>query len=163
MKNFVLALIGIGLFFFIGSCAKSAEPGYITCTGPKPAQDSTALLAYASANGITPTLDTTGLYYEIIDSGAGVRPTLNSKIFVTFVGKLMTGFTFDSVGNSASTNYLLSNLIQGWQIGIPKIMKGGHIKLLIPSAFGYGCAGSSSGTIPPNSPLYYDIQLVDVQ
>jgi FKBP-type peptidyl-prolyl cis-trans isomerase FkpA len=163
MKKFIFAALGIGIIIFVASCMKSAGPGYVTCTGGKPADDSAALLAYASANGITPTLDSTGLYYEIIDSGAGVRPTLNSKIFVTYVGKLMTGYTFDSVGNSANTNYLLSNLIQGWQIGIPKIMKGGHIKLLVPSAYAYGCVGSSTGVIPPNAPLYYDVQLVDVQ
>ena len=163
MKNFVFVALVVGFIVFVASCVKSAEPGYITCTGPKPADDSAALLAFASTNGINPTLDTTGLYYEIIDSGAGVRPTLSSHIYVTYVGKLMTGYTFDSVGNSANTNFLLSNLIQGWQIGIPKIMKGGHIKLLIPSAYGYGCTGSSTGTIPANAPLYYDVQLVDVQ
>lgn len=163
MKKFMFTAGVIGFIVFISSCMKSSQPGYITCSGPKPAEDSTALLAYANANGITPTHDTTGLYYEILDSGAGVRPTLNSKIFVTYVGKLMSGYAFDSVANSANTNFLLSNLIQGWQIGIPKIMKGGHIKLLIPSAYGYGCAGSSTGTVPPNSPLYYDVHLVDVQ
>lgn len=163
MKKPIIASLVLGVIIFVASCVKSAQPGYITCTGPKPAQDSTALLAFASANGITPTLDTTGLYYEIIDSGAGVRPTLNSRIYVTYVGKLMTGFTFDSVSNAANTNFLLSSLIQGWQIGIPKIMKGGHIKLLIPSAYGYGCTGSSSGLVPANAPLYYDVQLVDVQ
>jgi len=163
MKKFILPLLALALIIYVGSCVKSAQPGYITCTGPKPADDSTALLAFASANGITPTLDSTGLYYQIIDSGAGVRPTLNSNIFVTYVGKLMSGYTFDSVANSANTNYPLANLIKGWQIGIPKIMKWGHIKLLIPSAYGYGCAGSSSGNIPANAPLYYDVQLIDVQ
>jgi FKBP-type peptidyl-prolyl cis-trans isomerase FkpA len=163
MKKLIFASLCLSFIIYIGSCVKSSQPGYTTCTGPKPADDSTALLTFARANGITPTLDSTGLYYQIIDSGAGARPTLSSRISVTYVGKLMSGYTFDSVANAANTNFLLSNLIQGWQIGIPKIMKGGHIKLLIPSAYGYGCTGSSSGIVPANAPLYYDVQLVDVQ
>ncbi|MEN9448088.1 MAG: hypothetical protein RJA25_1378, partial [Bacteroidota bacterium] len=44
-----------------------------------------------------------------------------------------------------------------WQEGIPLIGKGGKIKLLIPSALGYGT--TAHGAIPANSILIFDIQL----
>ncbi len=163
MKYMMIGLISLALIIYVSGCVKSAEPGLNTCTGPTPADDSTALLNYAKSNGITPDMDSTGLYYQIIDSGAGVNPSLNSKIFVTYTGKLMTGLIIDSTTNPANTGFLLSDLIMGWQIGMPKIKKGGHIKLLIPSAYAYGCSGSMNGIIPKNAPLYYDVTLVDVQ
>jgi FKBP-type peptidyl-prolyl cis-trans isomerase len=43
--------------------------------------------------------------------------------------------------------------------------KGGHILLTIPSSLAYGCVGSTSTdstkTIEPNTPLFFDIELVD--
>lgn len=153
----------LAFIIYVSGCVKSAESGYNTCTGAKPTDDSTALLSFANSNGITPDLDSTGLYYQIIDSGSGVNPSLSSKIYVTYTGKLMTGLIVDSTTNAANTGFLLSDLIKGWQIGLPKIKIGGHIKLLIPSAYAYGCAGSSTGIIPRDAPLYYDVTLVDVK
>ena len=58
------------------------------------------------------------------------------------------------------TGWTLGSLIPGWQIGLPLIQKGGEIKLIVPSSLAYGCG---SGPLPPNSVLYFDIHLVDVQ
>ena len=139
MKKFLIGMIGLAVILFVSGCLKESSPGYNTCTGTKPEDDSSALLSFASSNGITPHLDSTGLYYQIIDSGTGVNPNLSSKIFVTYTGKLMTGTIVDSTSDASKTGFLLSDLIQGWQIGITQDKKGGHIKLLIPSAYAYGC------------------------
>jgi FKBP-type peptidyl-prolyl cis-trans isomerase FkpA len=53
----------------------------------------------------------------------------------------------------------LYQLIEGWQIGIPKFGKGGKGKLLVPSRLGYG--SSDRGSIPANSTLIFDIELLD--
>jgi FKBP-type peptidyl-prolyl cis-trans isomerase FkpA len=52
-------------------------------------------------------------------------------------------------------------LIIGWQIGIPYIQKGGKIRLLIPSYYGYG--NRAAGSIPANSILDFTITLSNVQ
>ena len=54
----------------------------------------------------------------------------------------------------------LSGVIQGWQEGIPLFKEGGSGILLIPSALGYG--SQSVGSIPANSVLIFDINLIDV-
>lgn len=118
------------------------------------------MIAYASAEGINTTRHSSGLYYEIISPGNGAVPSANSKVFVTYTGKLLDGRTFDQQTDAAKTGWTLGSLIPGWQIGLPLIQKGGHIKLIVPSSLAYGC---SSGALPPNSVLYFDIQLVDVQ
>lgn len=118
--------------------------------------------AYATANGITATAHSSGLYYQVTNPGSGVTPNSNSKVFVTYTGKLLDGTQFDA-GTTPVTGggWALSGLISGWQVGLPLIQKGGSIKLIIPSSMAYGCQGA--GTIPSNAILYFDITLNDVQ
>ena len=164
MKLITLLLItSLGTSICLVACFKDPSPGYNTCTGPEPSADSSALLAFAARDSMTVTRDSTGLYYQIIDSGAGPMPTSSSKIYATYQGELMDGTIFDSTTDASKTGLLLSDYIQGWQIGLPKIRQGGRIKLLIPSAYGYGCMGSSDGVIPRNAPLYFDVTLTEVQ
>ncbi len=153
MKSFLL--IAALLFISFAGCLKQNQG----CTTVKPQDEEKQILAYANANSITATKHTSGLYYEIMDSGTGGWPTVNSKVTVGYTGKLLNDNTFDQ--NSSYTQ-LLNQLIEGWQIGIPLIKKGGRIKLIIPSSLAYGCNGSGTA-IPRNSVLYFDIWLNDVK
>jgi FKBP-type peptidyl-prolyl cis-trans isomerase len=159
MKKIVAALSLSFTLIFTGGCLKSSDSN--TCT-PKTVQSEQAqIVAYAAANGITATAHSTGLYYQVTNTGSGATPTLSSKVFVTYTGKLTNGTVFDSQTNATLTGWTLGSLIAGWQIGIPLIQKGGSIKLIVPSSMAYGCQGV--GTIPANSILYFEITLVDVQ
>jgi len=159
MKKVLIMLAGFGVLIYFISCNKNTSPGYFSCTGLPPASDSSALVAFAKEYAITLTADTSGLYYQIIQQGSGATPTGTSKITVTYVGKFMNGTEFDST--TSPVTFQLDSLITGWQYGLPKIQAGGHIKLLVPSALAFGCVGT--GGIPPNSPLYFDITLLNVQ
>lgn len=163
-KSFFASIVAVSLVI-AGSvgCVKNTDNGTTSgCQNTNPVLDSTALLAFANTNKLGSFQDTLGLYYQIVTQGTGATPTANSVIFVTFTGELMNGAIFDSTTNSASTGYTLDQLLPGWQLGLPKIQAGGHIRLLIPSDYAYGCQGSGS-TIPANSPLYFDITLVSVE
>ena len=141
------------------SCGKTTTSG---CTPATVASESATMISYCTSNSITYTQHSSGILYQIIDPGTGTAPTLSSRIYITYTGKLFNGTVFDSQSNAALTGWTLSSLIDGWKIGLPLIKKGGHIKLVIPSSFAYGCAGSGT-IIPSNTPLYFDITLVDVQ
>lgn len=141
------------------SCGKTTTSG---CTPATVASESATMISYCTSNSITYTQHSSGILYQIVDPGTGTAPSLSSRIYITYTGKLFNGSVFDSQSNAALTGWTLSSLIQGWQIGLPLIKKGGHIKLVIPSSLAYSCAGSGN-TIPPNTPLYFDITLVDVQ
>lgn len=117
--------------------------------------DDAAIQAYMKANNITATKDASGLYYEIVTPGTGDYPNANSTITVNSTGKLLNGTVFDT---ESGLNVPLSNVIKGWQIGVPHINTGGRILLLIPSALGYGNA--VSGGIPKNSVLIFTIDLL---
>jgi FKBP-type peptidyl-prolyl cis-trans isomerase FkpA len=160
MKKIVFGFICLVITVYFFSCVKST-PGYSSCGDIPVWEDSSVMLQFAKQYNITPTKDTSGMYYQIIDSGSGPTPNLTSKLVVSYLGTLMSGIVFDSATNSNLNNYALGQLIVGWQYGLPKIKKSGRIKLLLPSHLAYGCNGT--GAIPSNSPVYFDIQLVDVQ
>jgi|GEM_PF-617242 len=101
-----------------------------------------------------------GVYYHIVNAGTGTEDvTVASKIKAAYTGKLFNGTQFDAATADSPMEITLGSLIEGWQAGLPKIKKGGKIKLLIPSTKGYKSTGS--GAIPPNTPLFFEIDLID--
>ena len=128
--------------FFISGCSKSGV------------NEKDQMIAFAKSNSINYTEDPSGILYEITNPGTGTKPSVTNTITVTYAGKLMNGQQFDA----GTITYGLSSLIKGWQIAVPKIGTGGSIKVLIPSSLGYGSQGAGS-SIPPNSPLYFEITL----
>lgn len=114
--------------------------------------------SYANANGITATKHSSGLFYQVTNPGTGAVPSLANTVSVTYTGKLLDGTTFES--RTTPLNLALNQVITGWQIGLQQIKKGGSIKLIIPSSMAYGCA--AVGSIPPNSILYFEVNLIDV-
>jgi FKBP-type peptidyl-prolyl cis-trans isomerase len=145
----LIALTGFG-------CLKNEPSG---CQ-PAPVQsEKTPMVAFCTARNISYTEHSSGLLYQIMDPGQGtLTPAASSIVTVQYVGKLMNGTTFDSSSTPFTSG--LSQLIDGWKIGLPLIKKGGKIKLVIPSALGYSCTGYPP-IIPANSPLYFEISLVD--
>ena len=157
VRNFVLPIAFLFVITIGPGCLKSSDP----CTPKTPSSETAQLNAYCAGNGITPTVDPSGLFYQIMSPGTGATPSATSKVFITYVGKLVDGTIFDQQSNSSQTGWPLNQLIDGWKVGLPLIKKGGEIKLVVPSSMAYGCAGY--GSIPGNAILYFDITLVDVQ
>jgi FKBP-type peptidyl-prolyl cis-trans isomerase FkpA len=153
MKKLLLTLWVTALFF--SGCAKK-ETG---CMPVSPQSEESQLTSYAVANNIDAVKHVSGIYYQVTDGGTGVAPTANSTVTAAYTGKLLNGTIFDS----RTASFSLSGVIEGWQIGIPLIKKGGKIKLIIPSSYAYGCNGSPGAGIPPNSVLFFDISLIDVK
>lgn len=156
MKKFIFFLVFPIVTVVNIGCAKDKS-----CKPNPVSNEVSQIQAYATANGITATAHSSGLYYQIIDMGTGPKATGSSKISITYTGKFMNGQTFDEQLTPNAEAWALNGLIQGWMIGIPLINEGGHIKLIIPSSLAYGC--DQYYDIPGNSVLYFDINLVDVQ
>jgi FKBP-type peptidyl-prolyl cis-trans isomerase FkpA len=159
MKKLFVVFVVVGIIVFFG-CNKNL-PDTTPCTALSPFADSAALLKYAHDSSIQVVRDSSGMYYQILDSGNSTRPIISSNITVNYVGRLIvSGAIFDSATNSNLNGARVSGLITGWQIGLPKIGVGGHIIMLIPSVYGYGCTGY--GPVPGNAPLYFDVRLLQV-
>jgi FKBP-type peptidyl-prolyl cis-trans isomerase len=130
--------------------------------------DAAIIEQYIADNELDATPATEGLYVVIDDPGAGQNPTINSTVRVKYDGKfielnaqnqLVEGDSFDVSSESGAT-FPLSNVIRGWQLGIPLFKTGGVGKLIIPSGLAYGASGS--GSIAPNSVLVFDVELLEI-
>ena len=122
--------------------------------------DKEIIQQYIRDNSLTADSLSSGLYYAITDSGVGTAPNVNSYVTVYYKGYYTNGVIFDQTV-STTASFLLNKVIQGWKEGIPLIKKGGKIKLLIPSALGYGVNGFAS--VPGNTVLIFDVELVNFQ
>jgi len=159
MKKLFFLFVVAGMIIFFG-CGKDV-PDTAPCSNLSPFADSTSLLNFAHDSSFQVNRDSSGLYYQILDSGDGTHPIFSSNVNVTYVARLMTGAIFDSATNSNLNGYAVYRLIPGWQLGLPKIGVGGHIRLLVPSDYGYGCTGYPP-FVPSNAPLYFDVKLLQV-
>lgn len=119
---------------------------------------------YLSDSSITAQIDSTGLRYVINNPGVGSGQPIGlcDQVRVFYEGRLLSnGSKFDGTGKEPAA-FVLGGLITGWQIGIPLVQPGGSVTLYIPSVYGYGELGTSSGSIPANANLIFDIELVSV-
>lgn len=139
--------------FLLSACGKNdfCKPDQTTA----PAAEVAQLEAYLTGAGITASRDSRGFFYVIKNEGSGRKPTICSTVSVNYAGKLTNGTEFDA--NNA-ISFSLRGLIKGWQQGIPLIAPGGSITLYLPPSLGYG--SRASGSIPPNSILIFDIDLL---
>ena len=98
-----------------------------------------------------------GLQYEVIKEGNGIRPTANDKVKVNYKGTLVDGTEFDG---SKDVVFELGKVIPGWTEGLQLMRSGSKYKFYIPQELGYGARGA--GTIPPYSVLIFEVELLDV-
>jgi FKBP-type peptidyl-prolyl cis-trans isomerase FkpA len=145
MRKIIFIIIATALFAY--SCG---EKQVVT----QSQLDQLAIENYLTDNQLEAKSTASGLHYIISTAGSAEKPGDEATITVGYVGKLLNGSIFDQ-----STNFTgdLSEMIEGWQEGIPLIGAGGKIKLLIPSALGYG--SQATGKIPANSVLLFDVTL----
>ena len=140
-------------------CVKSNDSG--SCTDVTPESEASTISSFCAANGITAQKDENGIFYQVIDPGTTPTPDLNDTISVLYTTKLLDGTILDDHQTTPYTG-ILNNFIDGWKLGIPKIAKGGQMKMVVPSSLCYGCYGYP-GAVPSNAILYFDIKLVDVK
>ena len=128
------------------------------------ASEVTDIETYLNTAGITGAQKhPSGFYYKITQAGSGKAiVNLCSIVTVNYAGRLTNGTYFDPTtpGTTRSASFTLGQVIVGWQKGLPLISAGGKITLYIPPSLGYG--STAAGSIPANSILIFDIELVNV-
>lgn len=124
-------------------------------------KDDALIVEFIAKNSIPAVKHESGIYYQIISPGSGnISYNSATSVSVNYEGRLLSGVPFDK--SSSVATFRLGNLIQGWQIGIPLIQKGGRIRLIIPSTLAYKNS-SPSAAIPENAVLDFTIDLVNAQ
>ncbi len=110
-----------------------------------------------------------GLQYRDVKVGTGAKPRTGQTCVMHYTGWLWRnpgkGKQFDSSrdrGEPFPFRLGAHEVIAGWDEGVATMKVGGKRELIIPPDLGYGADGSS-GAIPPNATLFFEVELVDVK
>jgi peptidylprolyl isomerase len=104
--------------------------------------------------------------FKIEDSKVGDGDEVHSGDHITihYSGTLENGQKFDSSydrGAPFKCRIGVGEVIDGWDMGVIGMKVGGKRKLIIPPGLAYGDRGV--GTIPPNSTLIFEVELLGVE
>lgn len=104
-----------------------------------------------------------GLQYEILKEGAGIKPTAQDTFVVHYRGTRIDGFEFDaSYRRNEPLIYPMGAVISGWTEGLQLMPVGSKYKFYIPYQLGYGLRGAPPD-IPGGAALIFEIELLDVK
>ncbi|HSJ68091.1 MAG TPA: FKBP-type peptidyl-prolyl cis-trans isomerase [Anditalea sp.] len=108
----------------------------------------------------------------------GERPALGDSLVVDYIGSFLDNRVFDtSIDSVARANNIhissrtyepfrialgVTGLIDGFNFGVFNMREGEKAIVLIPSLYGYGSTGSRDGSIPPHTPLRFDLDLLEI-
>jgi hypothetical protein len=110
-------------------------------------------------------LDTTGskdgVYYQMLKEGTGEQVELTDTVTLFYKGTLLKDGTVLTRPKKNRPPFHW-RLIRGWQIAVPLCRVGGKIRIIIPSGIAYGIRARSK-SIPPNSVLVFDIDVVSTK
>lgn len=129
--------------------------------------DTLAINDYLTNNSLPFTSDTTGLRYHITELGTGAIPTLYDKVKLKYTGKIFpNGTEFFNGTNEPSDTFdsRVINYIYGFQAGLIKMPVGSKALFYVPSGLGFGpeAVQGSNFTIPANSNLVYEMELLEI-
>jgi peptidylprolyl isomerase len=153
----LLVIIAIALFvvlefFGLGNLFGSSAPA------PKPTGAETLLQEIQKSGSVT------DLRIESLVQGSGDGAVSGDTVTVNYKGLLTDGTVFDASekhGQPFSFTLGTNQVIQGWEQGILGMKKGESRLLAIPPALGY--AGNAVGSIPPNSTLIFEVEMLNIE
>jgi FKBP-type peptidyl-prolyl cis-trans isomerase FkpA len=145
------AFLGLALLFAL-ACQRPAEAP----VAPTPSA------ASKPADDLGPMLP--GVEKEDVVVGSGPEAKKGDRVSVHYTGTLLDGTVFDSsVDRGVPFEFSIGakQVIEGWEIGVVGMKKGGKRKLKIPPHLAYGHTGSPP-KIGPDETLMFDIELLEI-
>lgn len=149
---------GVFLVGLLSSCTNEDEG--LRSFDEQLAIDLNQIDTYLAENAIEANVHSpSAIRYTIIREGDGKQPDFQDSITVKYKGNLLSGAQFDS-NTDGITFYLDNRLIPAWQIMLPTMQEGEKMVMYAPSVYCYG--RSQVGSIPPNSSLIFEIELIGI-
>lgn len=118
-----------------------------------------------------PDVSVTGLIFKkLVENPKGAQVVVGQSVKVNYTGRFSYGvlqndatsgkLIYDSSFNTGTFTFVAGTgaVISGFDEGILKMRVGEKAALIMPSKIAYGANGNT--TIPPNSPLYFEVEVV---
>ncbi len=103
-----------------------------------------------------------GLQYEVITEGEGIKPLATQNVTCHYHGTLIDGTVFDSsVKRGQPATFPLNAVIKGWTEGLQLMNTGSKWRFFIPPQLAYG-ERQVSAAIGPNSTLIFEVELLSI-
>ena len=103
-----------------------------------------------------------GLQYEVLATGEGDKPAVDSTVRVHYHGTLINGTVFDSsVERGQPAEFPVNGVIKGWTEALQLMAPGAKFRLYIPHDLAYGERGAGA-SIAPFSTLIFDVELLEI-
>ena len=103
-----------------------------------------------------------GLQYEVINTGDGDVPSLTSTVRTHYHGTLIDGTVFDSsYDRGQPAEFPVNGVIAGWTEALQLMGVGSKWRLYVPYKLAYGEQGAG-GSIGPYSTLIFDVELLAI-
>jgi FKBP-type peptidyl-prolyl cis-trans isomerase len=121
------------------------------------------LLENAKKPGVITTAS--GLQYRVKEDGRGQgkHPGLSDRVLVHYSGKLIDGTGFANSRQRGTPDYFqVDKVIKGWTEALQLMRQGDHWQIVVPAELAYGESGSGT-SIPPNSTLIFDLELISIK
>lgn len=105
-----------------------------------------------------------GMRYVVLKEGDGPLPKRSDTVMTHYTGWLTDGTKFDSSVDRGQPFpvQLRGGVIRGWLEALATMKVGEKRKLIIPPDLAYGRRGSPP-TIPPNSWLVFDVEMMSIK
>lgn len=114
---------------------------------------------------------------QILQEGSGEGAVMGDVVAVKYVGALPSGVVFDTNVKEVAVEAGLdqegrvydpftftlgsTGVISGWNIAVSGMKKGEIAQIILPASYAYGAEGVP-GVIPANSPLIFQIEVIDI-
>jgi FKBP-type peptidyl-prolyl cis-trans isomerase FkpA len=160
-KKYLFAALFLGILVILGGVFIYRIPA----SAPKQLSQDTSTSANISGTG-TDTLGAETLATP--EASVSAKQNMDNKLVIQdeVIGtgsEAVTGKKVSSYDRSQPFSFTLGagEVIQGWDQGVAGMKVGGKRKLTIPPALGYG--SQDMGSIPPNSTLVFEVELLKVE
>ncbi|HLN75099.1 MAG: FKBP-type peptidyl-prolyl cis-trans isomerase [Methylococcaceae bacterium] len=171
--NYVLR-ISIILFLFaavMSSCLKEPEDQYASYTPEREANLIISWRAQMKKNKVeldSFMVNNSKVYFTLDTTKVGTGPTVKTgdKVTVKYTGMFLNGSIFDTANSYSYTHKDTdpeNRMIVGWEESIEHLNKGAKGVFMVPSALAYGSARIQGSIIPPNTPLIFVIDVLNIQ
>ncbi|HKQ13773.1 MAG TPA: FKBP-type peptidyl-prolyl cis-trans isomerase [Steroidobacteraceae bacterium] len=105
-----------------------------------------------------------GIVIATIKEGTGAAPKATDTVKVNYHGTLPNGTVFDSTRERGEpVSFPLNGVIKCWTEGVQTMKVGGKSKLTCPSDLAYGAQPPPGSGIPANSPLIFEVELLEIE
>lgn len=142
--------------------------------------DKGIIKSYLAENNLEAEETEDGIFIVRKKKGNGPKAEAGQRATVDYVVRLLDGTYIDTSHKKIAEESGIYNarrepykpysftvgrreVVQGWDLGVPKVAKGGSATLFVPSGLAYGPNPRPGSPIPANAILMFDIEVVDVK